>query len=170
MKKIDSLIINNKENYYISLKKWIDKPNIKFELLYRLSRDGKEYETFHKLCDNKGNTLLIVKLGDGNILGGFTTQNWDNAMSWKYDENSFVFSLTKNIKCKNNIINESIFCGHDDRGPCIGTFLYFYQHKMDVIGIDSKDVHFLECNKLHNGKSPYDTNKVIEVEVFKVII
>ena len=79
MKIIDSLIINNNKNYYASLKNWIDKPSIQFELLYRLSRNGNEYKTFHDLCDNKGNTLLIVKLSDGHILGGFTTQNWDNS-------------------------------------------------------------------------------------------
>ena len=170
MPKIDSLIINNNEKYYKSLRQWIDRPTKKFELLYRLSRDGKEYETFHKLCDNKGNTLLIVQLNDGNILGGFTTQNWDNKKTWKFDEYSFVFSLTRNIKCKNNINNESIYCGHDNRGPCFGFFLYFYQYKMNFVGINSDDNHFLECNKLHHGKNTYDAIKVTEVEVFKVKI
>ena len=171
MKIIDSLIINNNETYYTTLKNWINKPNIKFELLYRLSRNGKEYKTFHNLCDNKGNTLLIAKLSDGHILGGFTTQNWDNSGKWKDDKNSFVFSLTKNLKCmKNNELNETIYCGHDNRGPCFGFFLYFYRNKMNVVGIQSDDNHYLECDKLHNGNSKYDTNMVDEVEVFKIII
>ena len=41
---------------------------------------------------------------------------------------------------------------------------------MDVVGIRFKDCHYLECNKLHNGNSEYDANKVEEVEIFKVII
>lgn len=170
MTKIDSLIINNNKKYYTSLKNWINKPNIQFELLYRLSRDGIEYKTFHDLCDNKGNTLLIVKLSDGHILGGFTTQNWDNSRRWKDDKNSFVFSLTKNLKSmKNNELNETIFCENYDRGPCFGFFLYFYRSKMNVVGIDSNDNHYLECNKLHSGNSKYGTNKVDEAEVFKII-
>ena len=41
---------------------------------------------------------------------------------------------------------------------------------MNVVGIQSNDNHYLECDKLHNGKSKYDTNMVDEIEVFKIII
>ena len=78
---------------------------IKAELLYRLSRDGNEFQTFHNLCDNKGITLLLVKLDDGYILGGYTTKDWDTSNSWKQDNNAFVFSLTENVKCVTNSNN-----------------------------------------------------------------
>ena len=71
---------------------------------------------------------------------------------------------------KNNKLNDTIYCGHDNRGPCFGDFLYFYNKKMNMVGILSNDNHYLECYKLHKGDSQYDTNMVDEVEVFKIII
>ena len=71
---------------------------------------------------------------------------------------------------KNNELKDTIYCGHDNRGTCFGNFLYFYRNKMNVVGIQSDDNHYLECDKLHNGKSKYDPNMVDEVEVFKIII
>ena len=171
IENLDSLIINSNENYNTILKNWINENSkIKSQLLYRLSRDGKEYSTFHKLCDKKGNTLLLVKLMDGNILGGFTTQNWDNSGLWKKDDNSFVFSLTSNQKRNNNPNNESIYCGHENRGPCFGFFLYFFDRKMDEVGINSNDNYYLDCTQLHNGTDHYSGNKVQEVEIFKILI
>lgn len=61
IKNLDSLIINGNKDYNKTLKNWINPNlNIKAELLYRLTRDGKEYRTFHQLCDNKGPTLVLV--------------------------------------------------------------------------------------------------------------
>ena len=172
IENLNSLIIENNDNYNITIKNWINpNANIKAELLYRLTRNGKEYKTFHDLCDNKGNTLLITKLEDGNILGGFTTKNWDNSHIWKEDKNSFVFSLSRQLKAESNkSIKEHIFCDHSERGPCFGFFLYFYDKKMDEFRIDKKCKKFVECNKLFDEENPYKYNKASEVEVFKIII
>ena len=90
---------------------------IKCELLYRMSRDGIEYSTFHKLCDNKGPTIVLTKLKDGNILGTYTPLDWSTNYVWKSDLNMFVFSLTQNLKCmKNNQNNYGIYCGNGN-GP-----------------------------------------------------
>ena len=63
-------MIKNNENYNIILKNGlIQIRKIKFESLYRISRDGNEYSTFHDLCDNKGATIILTKLKDSNILG-----------------------------------------------------------------------------------------------------
>ena len=165
---LDSLIIKDHEKYHKAIKNWINpKSNIKAELLYRLSNNGNQYEKFHELCDNKGNTLLIIQLTDGNILGGFTSQNWDNSSSWKKDNKSFVFSLTKLMKADNNSEETQIFCHHIDRGPCFGFFLYFYAKKMDELEINKNCNKFLGCNKLFDGENQY--YKVLEVEVFKII-
>ena len=45
--------------------------NIKFELIYRGSKDGFKVDSFHKKCDGQGKTVSIVK-SKGNIFGGFT--------------------------------------------------------------------------------------------------
>ena len=64
---------------------------IKSSLLYRMSSDGIEYSTFHNLCDNKGATITLIKLEDGNILGIYTPLSWDSTSVWKNDLNMFVF-------------------------------------------------------------------------------
>ena len=100
IRNLDSKIIDENEKYNITLKNWINpKLKIKAQLLYRTSRDGEEYSTFHKLCDNQGPTIVLAKLTDGNILGSYTPLDWETkTSSWKSDPNMFVFSLTENQK------------------------------------------------------------------------
>jgi hypothetical protein len=43
-----------------------------FNLLYRTSRDGYVNYTFHKLCDGRGNALIILLDPRGFIFGGYT--------------------------------------------------------------------------------------------------
>ena len=73
-----SKIINNNKKYNESLKNWINpSKKIKAELLYRLSENGDNISTFHKLCDNKGPTLTLFHVNDGNIVGIYTPLSWD---------------------------------------------------------------------------------------------
>ena len=135
IRNLNSLVIKDNEKHNMTIKNWIN-PNlpIKAELLYRLSRDGNEYKTFHNLCDNKGNTLTIFKLNDGNILGGYTTKDWDNCQSWKQDQDAFLFSLTANIKCitNNNNSYNAIYCNHY-RGPYFGQYIFIKKKWMNLI-------------------------------------
>ena len=83
---LDSLIIKDKDVYNIRLKNWIctnTNKEIQSKLLYRLSRDGNNYEIFHKNCDNKGPTLILIKTKE-EIIGGFTVLNWDSKSKWKF--------------------------------------------------------------------------------------
>ena len=65
--EINSIIIGDNNNYNESLKNWINpKAFIRAEILYRLTRDGEEISTFHKLCDNKGKTLTLMETEEGN--------------------------------------------------------------------------------------------------------
>jgi hypothetical protein len=41
------------------------------KLLYRASRDGWQTTDFHRLCDNKGPTVVIVKASNGRLCGGY---------------------------------------------------------------------------------------------------
>jgi hypothetical protein len=70
----NSLIINNNKIYIKNLFNWINDKNeskkFKTSLLYRKSRDGDSYNTFHNLCDNKGTTLVLYKSNEGFIIGG----------------------------------------------------------------------------------------------------
>ncbi len=41
-------------------------------LLYRASVDGWKYINFHSKCDNKGPTICLFKIKDGDCIGGYT--------------------------------------------------------------------------------------------------
>ena len=169
IRNMDSLVLGDNEKYKKTIKNWIN-PNLKMkaELLYRLSRDGKEYQTFHNLCDNKGTTLTIFKLNDGNILGGYTTKDWDNCKNWKQDQNAFLFSLNENVKCitNSNSSYNAIYCNHD-RGPYFEA-IRFYSKKMDEPYITTSS-YYNDSNRLYPGKND-DYYKCQEVEVYKISI
>ena len=68
-----SKIINGNEIYYHHLINWLNpSKNMTMELLYRLSENGDKYSTFHQLCDNKGPTLTLFHVIDGNKVGIYT--------------------------------------------------------------------------------------------------
>jgi hypothetical protein len=170
IRNLDSLVLGDNEKYNKTLKNWIN-PNmkIKAELLYRLTRDGDEIQTFHNLCDNKGITLLLVKLIDGNILGGYITKDWDNHSNcWKQDQDAFVFSLTQNVKCitNSNDSYNAFYC-HSIYGPYFGP-MCFYEKKMNEAYIQSYSYYNNSSNLYPGKKAGY--YKTQEVEVYKIII
>ena len=100
----------------------------KWDLIYRASQDGFEASSFHSKCDNRPNTLVIVKSTNGNVFGGYTEQTWNHTGDYKTDPNSFIFSLinqlNKPIKMKWSL-NYAIYC-HSSYGPTFGGGHDFY--------------------------------------------
>jgi len=121
-KIIDSLILSN----HNQIKKLFSLFEYSFDqkcnLIYRASRDGFEAAKFHSKCDNKPNTLIIIKSTNGYVFGGYTEQSWNITGTYKSDPNSFIFSfinkLNEPIKIKQNQ-NNGIYCG-SNYGPTFG--------------------------------------------------
>ena len=67
------------------------KMRLKFELLYRGSRDGITAADFHRLCDGKSDTISVIKDTKGNVFGGFADKAWGTQPSWVKSEKSFLF-------------------------------------------------------------------------------
>src|SRR6266540_4063978 len=71
-----------------------------------------DIETFHDLCDNKGSTLILIKIdGSRKIIGGYNPISWQSSGKWKSTSKSFIFSF-KNRKNANDyiladVLNES---------------------------------------------------------------
>ena len=93
---------------------------MKMTLLYKLTKDSDQSSVFHKLCDNKGPTLTIVKTTKGYRGGGFTSISWDSSGAYKNDTKAFVFSLDrkKMYKAPSNGSN-AIYC-NNSYGPTFG--------------------------------------------------
>jgi hypothetical protein len=70
-------------------------PNAKFQLLYKATLNGFAAADFHKLCDNKGPTLTVIRSTNGYLFGGFTPLNWDSTTNTsKNHAEGFIFTLT----------------------------------------------------------------------------
>ncbi|CAG8668418.1 17349_t:CDS:2 [Acaulospora morrowiae] len=77
-----------------------------FQLLTRGSRDGFTPEIFHQKCDNKGQTLTILRVKHtGEILGGFNPFSWESPPEsrYYYTKKSFIFKLDL-FNPKNSVI------------------------------------------------------------------
>lgn len=61
--------------YDQTLKDWLGT-NSRWKLLYRASEHDYNALSFHRHCDNRGSTLIIIKSTEGWIFGGYTTQPW----------------------------------------------------------------------------------------------
>ena len=114
--KESKILINKEQENMIS--NWIlPNSNIKFTLLYQISRDGDNISTFYNKVNNKVPTLIIVKSKSGYKFGGYTTNTWEaNNSGYKKDELAFLFSLnkTKKYNIKNDKIQYAIY-GSSDR-------------------------------------------------------
>jgi len=151
------------------------------ELIYRGTRDGMTSNVFHNKCDNKGETITLIKNEKGNLFGGYASIPWtSNAGSYFSAPESFLFTLSNiynteptKFPSKNNkqeVDHNSsygpIFGGGDDLGV-YGDFLnrggysefpYTYH---DILG---------KGKSIFTGDSNNNNNKfkIKEIEVFKI--
>jgi hypothetical protein len=121
------------------------KVDQKWNLIYRASQDGFEASKFHSKCDNKLNTLIVIKPTNGNVFGGYTEQTWNHAYNYKADPNSFIFSLINEfnkpikIKC---ISPEKAIASNERYGPVFGS----YPH--DIVIFDKSNTNIVSYSNL----------------------
>ena len=87
--------------------------------LYSAIDDGWNSIDFHKRCDSKGRTVSLFQIDEGDCIGGYTTQHWEQSCKFKEDSSSFLFNLTRSRHFPSNNSIKGIFC-YSDLGP------YFY--------------------------------------------
>jgi len=100
IKTNNSTILKDEIDKKKKICEWIN-PNkkINFKLLFRMSRDGSNCSDFHRLCDNKGETLLLFKTSKNYLFGAYTPLNWTSPASGEVNDSNdnltFLFSLNK---------------------------------------------------------------------------
>ena len=96
---IDSKIIDNSNdlnflvNRLINNDQILKQKKIKFNLLYRATRDGDYSDDFHSKVDNKNSTLTIIKTTSGSKFGVFLEVPFKQTGNCVVDDKSFIFSL-----------------------------------------------------------------------------
>ena len=98
--------------------KFIDYLKAEWTLIFDTQTHGDKASTFHSMCDNKLNTLIVINI-NGRLIGGFTKLSWDGN-GYKEDREAFLFSveLGKVIPIDANFGN-AIWC-HNSYGPIFG--------------------------------------------------
>ena len=77
LKNPSELLVNTQlvdKKYDAKLKEWAG--DYQWRLIYRASEHGYTASSFHKCCDDKEPTLIVIKSSGGWIFGGYTTQSW----------------------------------------------------------------------------------------------
>ena len=69
-----SIILNGNHEYCKLLKEWLNN-QFQWRLCYRAYRDGWRAADFHAFCDNKGPTVVLVKV-ENYIFGGYSDQDY----------------------------------------------------------------------------------------------
>jgi len=178
---LDSNILNESKrgNEFIKkLNEWIGYK--KMELIYRGTRDGMTNTAFHNKCDNKGETITLIKNEKGNIFGGYASIPWTSNNGYYSAPESFIFTLSNiyNIEptkfpSKND---QKEVRNYSDEGPGFGNgsdlgvygdilnkggwsnFPYTYP---DILG-KGKSIFTGDSNNSNSGF------KIKEIEVFKI--
>ena len=91
-------------------------------MIFRGSRDGWKTTDYHRLCDDKGPIVVIVKVHNGRICGGYAS-NWKGPSSgvWEKDPKAFLFSLDLETNYHQPTQGEAKnVCFHINNGPYFG--------------------------------------------------
>ena len=123
------------------------------------------------MCDNKGPTVTLIKSSEGFVIGGYTSLNWDTNSAWRSDNETFLFSWTKEKVFKKKELNSnSIYCGKDV-GPWFPYIRFRDSGKKDMTQgefLYTKNIYFENFNDIipHENKSRFF--RIDEVEVYKI--
>ncbi|CAG8766502.1 2103_t:CDS:1, partial [Racocetra persica] len=136
-------ITPNESLYYNS-----DNNPYNFSLLYCAKRDGFNSKEFHRLCDDKGPTVTIIKIMDLGIFGGFNALSWKHPESVKTDNTNYSisddnflfyfdnkndFNISNLSRVRKNCLVDKCYSLH---GPCFG-----WNKKYKFSNDDSHDIY-----------------------------
>ena len=134
-----------------------------------MTRDGYDCSDFHRCCDNKGETLLLIQTDKNYKIGAYTPLNWVTPSSGEVnnpnDNKTFLFSLNQMVKYSKIPGNNNTARSQKEFGPLLGngTDLGI---KKDMRTGWSNNGSFLKNREITNGESDF---KISEIEIFQVL-
>ena len=111
----DTVILTDKD---INTIQSIFKYKLNFNLLYRASKDGKEYSDFKSKVGSHKNLLVVGKTNNDMVLGGYTINNLEGNGYIK-DKYAFLYNFKKEKKFKISKEDEALYL-KDGKFPCFG--------------------------------------------------
>ena len=145
-----------------------DKIYFEFNLLYRGTRDGDDSKTFHQLCDNKRNILVLVQTTKNKKFGGFCSIGYQSQGGAQKDNSAFIFSLDK-LKIYNIIKDDTAVFWDSNSGPLFSGSTNVVDNKFFT-----KDCYSTPKNNYYQIPENYDYNggefkfRIKEIEVYQI--
>ncbi len=65
--------------------------------LFKGSRDDFSAYKFHEFCDNKGETLSIIKTKEGDLFGGYNSNSWSLVESYASSSTNWLFCFPNKL-------------------------------------------------------------------------
>ena len=180
--QIDSKIFKSKKDLSFLNEKLENDFNgkIKYNLIYRATRDGPKTSDFNRKCNRHNNQLIILKTTKGLIFGGYTGRGFQNTNNGAIkDDTVFLFSFdTKkiyNIKKGSDALYEyslnnfGIFFGKSDGNNPIylgwGNADMLTNNNNSTCRISNEEFEFTKDYELNNGEENFTLE---EIEVFSI--
>ena len=157
--------ILKKEDDFQELFSFISNGNERhFRLLYSSTPDTNTKEDFHKYCDNKGSTIVLVETSNGRRFGGFTSLSWKSNNQWVEDPAACIFSFDNHKKYK-LLLPQYSYYGGSGYGPHFGD--------SDQLGLynNGSSTGFLDTiHTAYFGTKTYDINSIEEITLTKTYV
>ena len=81
------------------------------EKIYDTTENGVKPNDFHKCCDGKVDTLVVIQAENGRIAGGYSDVAWVSTDEYKSSNNAFLFSIDNKRKYKIKNTQYAVVCG-----------------------------------------------------------
>jgi len=117
-------LITTDEDFKFFSKNINSNTNILYELLYKATVDGESASVFHSKCNEKGETITVVKVLNGSKCGGFTPLSWKTEGCWQKDPSlrSFVCNLDNKTKFNLRENYNHALDFHSNKLSCFGGY------------------------------------------------
>ena len=173
-----SSIINNSLDYQNCVLKWIkektNKNKFNIELIFQMSKNGSSSDDFHKICDNQGPTLILIKTSKNKIFGGFTPLNWLKTGKHPFDKDNQTFIFSLNIMKKFDMRNPNQYAikYNSSYGPNFGDCdIKLNKNLKSGESYANSSCNYLSNNNLEltGGKGEHENFVTDEFEVYKIV-
>eukprot|EP01111_Echinosteliopsis_oligospora_P010682 TRINITY_DN3383_c0_g2_i3.p1 TRINITY_DN3383_c0_g2~~TRINITY_DN3383_c0_g2_i3.p1 ORF type:complete len:348 (+),score=85.76 TRINITY_DN3383_c0_g2_i3:45-1088(+) len=89
----NSKIVTKQEHWKI-LQDWLP-PSMKIgEKIYSGQEHGFLGTDFHRRCDNKGQTIVLILSTTNHIFGGYVSSSWDSSGTYKNANDTYIYTIT----------------------------------------------------------------------------
>ncbi|CAF1505112.1 unnamed protein product [Didymodactylos carnosus] len=137
----------NEKQHQSKLNEFYGKQHQQWELIYKSTKDGFAASDFHRECDGKFPTMVVIQSKNGGYLfGGYTAVPWNSNDQTAADPSAFLFTLTNpnhlpitkfNI---NPADSKSAVYHYKQGGPIFGPYYLYYLYRCDIAVVEEKGI------------------------------